>query len=121
MLESDFLNGVITSPPYCNRYDYTRTYALELVFLGLGEKEIKEMRQSLLSCTVESRSKIDELRDFYKKIDQEKRFESIRSTIDSNKAFTEILCSLRKRKDFSRKRECAILGEKEWDYGKPDL
>lgn len=98
-LESDFLNGVITSPPYCNRYDYTRTYALELVFLGLGEKEIKEMRQSLLSCTVESRSKIDELRDFYKKIDQEKRFESIRSTIDSNKAFNEIICSLRKRKD----------------------
>lgn len=30
---------------------------------------------------------------------QEKRFESIRSTIDSNKAFNEILCALRKRKD----------------------
>lgn len=98
-LESDFLKGVITSPPYCNRYDYTRTYALELVFLGLGEKEIKEMRQSLLSCTVESRSKIDELREYYKKIGQEKRFESILSTINSNKAFHEILCALRKRKD----------------------
>lgn len=57
------------------------------------------MRQSLLSCTVENRSKTDELRDFYKKINQEKRFESIHSTIHSNKAFNEILCSLRKRKD----------------------
>ena len=61
------LKGVITSPPYCNRYDYTRTYALELVYLGLGEKEIKQMRQDLLSCTVESKSKIDVLRNFYKK------------------------------------------------------
>src|SRR5205809_3465679 len=29
-LESDKYAAVITSPPYCNRYDYTRTYALEL-------------------------------------------------------------------------------------------
>lgn len=98
-LESDFLRGVITSPPYCNRYDYTRTYALELVFLGLGEKEIKELRQSLLSCTVESRSKMDELREHYKKIGQENRFKRVRLTIDSNKAFHEILNALLKRKD----------------------
>lgn len=98
-LESDFLGGVITSPPYCNRYDYTRTYALELVFLGLGEKEIKELRQSLLSCTVESRSKMNELGEYYKKLGQENRFESICTTIDSNKAFHEILNALQKRKD----------------------
>ena len=29
-LPSATFNLVITSPPYCNRYDYTRTYALEL-------------------------------------------------------------------------------------------
>ena len=28
---------IITSPPYCNRYDYTRTYALELALLGVDE------------------------------------------------------------------------------------
>ncbi len=30
-------DAVITSPPYANRYDYTRTYALELAYLGVGE------------------------------------------------------------------------------------
>jgi site-specific DNA-methyltransferase (cytosine-N4-specific) len=43
-LESDLLNGVITSPPYCNRYDYTRTYALELAYLGITDEKIKKLR-----------------------------------------------------------------------------
>ncbi len=98
-IDSNFLNGVITSPPYCNRYDYTRTYALELVFLGLGETEIKEMRQSLISCTVENHSKINELSDYYKKIDQEDRFYEIQTIIQSNKVFSEILEALRTRKE----------------------
>lgn len=49
---------VITSPPYCNRYDYTRTYALELAYLGVSEIEIRNLRQELLSCTVENKAKI---------------------------------------------------------------
>lgn len=49
--------GIITSPPYCNRYDYTRTYALELALLGMGEQEIINLRQQMLSCTVENRAK----------------------------------------------------------------
>jgi DNA modification methylase len=48
---------VITSPPYCNRYDYTRTYALELALLGVGEEGLGELRQEMLSCTVENRAK----------------------------------------------------------------
>ena len=48
---------VITSPPYCNRYDYTRTYALELALLGVGEEGLGEFRQEMLSCTVENRAK----------------------------------------------------------------
>ena len=63
LLGDNSINGVITSPPYCNRYDYTRTYALELVYLGLGEQDIKDMRQTLLSCTVENKSKIEQLED----------------------------------------------------------
>ena len=54
--ESDY-DAVITSPPYCNRYDYTRTYALELALLGVGEKELVRLRQEMLSCTVENRAK----------------------------------------------------------------
>ncbi|MCM1174392.1 MAG: site-specific DNA-methyltransferase [Blautia sp.] len=98
-LEENFLTGVITSPPYCNRYDYTRTYALELVYLGLGEQEIKDMRQSLLSCTVESHSKIKELKRYYENINQRARFDAIYSTIKKNAAFKEIMFALKERKE----------------------
>lgn len=54
---SDKYTAIITSPPYCNRYDYTRTYALELALLGIGEKELVSLRQEMLSCTVENREK----------------------------------------------------------------
>jgi hypothetical protein len=47
-MRSDSIDLVITSPPYCNRYDYTRTYALELAFLGVDNDALKELRQSLL-------------------------------------------------------------------------
>ncbi|MCK6629765.1 MAG: site-specific DNA-methyltransferase [Anaerolineae bacterium] len=50
-------DAVITSPPYCNRYDYTRTYALELALLGVNEQELIQLRQQMLSCTVENRAK----------------------------------------------------------------
>ena len=56
---------VITSPPYANRYDYTRTYALELAWLGYDDKGIKTLRQQLLSATVENKSKIEWLQDTY--------------------------------------------------------
>ena len=47
----------MTSPPYCNRYDYTRTYALELAMLELTQAEVSHLRQEMLSCTVENREK----------------------------------------------------------------
>jgi len=50
-------DAIMTSPPYCNRYDYTRTYALELALLGVDEEHIRHLRQEMLSCTVENRSK----------------------------------------------------------------
>jgi DNA modification methylase len=56
-LASASFDCLITSPPYCNRYDYTRTYALELAFLGIGEERLKALRQALVSCTVENREK----------------------------------------------------------------
>ena len=48
---------IMTSPPYCNRYDYTRTYALELALLGVNNESIKELRQTMITCTVENREK----------------------------------------------------------------
>jgi DNA modification methylase len=56
-LPNNLYDAVMTSPPYCNRYDYTRTYALELALLGIGEKELISLRQQMLSCTVENRAK----------------------------------------------------------------
>jgi DNA modification methylase len=56
-LETDSYASIITSPPYCNRYDYTRTYALELAMLGITESQLAELRQNMLSCTVENRPK----------------------------------------------------------------
>jgi DNA modification methylase len=56
-LHENTYDAIITSPPYCNRYDYTRTYALELALLGIGEAELIHLRQQMLSCTVENRAK----------------------------------------------------------------
>ena len=50
-------DAIITSPPYCNRYDYTRTYALELALLGIDSQGLQRLRQEMLSCTVEHRPK----------------------------------------------------------------
>jgi DNA modification methylase len=50
-------DAIITSPPYCNRYDYTRTYALELAILGIDEQDLVHLRQQMISCTVENRAK----------------------------------------------------------------
>lgn len=61
---------ILTSPPYCNRYDYTRTYALELAFLGYDEVAIKTLRQTLLSATVENKSKKDILEAAYRERNQ---------------------------------------------------
>lgn len=64
-LKSQTYSGIITSPPYCNRYDYTRTYALEHAILDINDKELSALRQAMLSCTVENKEK--ELLSFNKK------------------------------------------------------
>jgi len=56
-LPDEKYDAIITSPPYCNRYDYTRTYALELALLGTDEQGLAKLRQEMLSCTVENRAK----------------------------------------------------------------
>lgn len=96
-LESNILDGVITSPPYCNRYDYTRTYGLELAYLGKDDDEIKKLRQALLSCTVESKSKIEVLREHYDKIGRLNDFEYILKKVTSNPVLNEVNSALQAR------------------------
>lgn len=56
-LKDEHFGSIITSPPYCNRYDYTRTYALELAMLGIDEDNLRSLRQKMVSCTVENKEK----------------------------------------------------------------
>ena len=94
---SDMYDFVITSPPYCNRYDYTRTYALELVYLGEHDLSIKDLRQNLISSTVENREKDDYLRKLYRNNDV---FSSVMDIYHSNKAMAEVnsvMSELKKR------------------------
>jgi site-specific DNA-methyltransferase (cytosine-N4-specific) len=87
---------VITSPPYANRYDYTRTYALELAFLGV-EEAIFNLRQNQLSCTVENKPKLTDLAAHYKKLNRQSDYEHILSLAENNPALTEINLALAQR------------------------
>ncbi len=56
-LPANSVGLTVTSPPYANRYDYTRTYALELAWLGYDRAAFGDLRQALISATVENRPK----------------------------------------------------------------
>jgi hypothetical protein len=101
-LESDLFDFILTSPPYCNRYDYTRTYALELVFLGAGEQRIRELRQSMLSCTVENKEKIEQLRAFYVSKQSLALFNSAVKAFEEQAALQEILSFLENERNNER-------------------
>ena len=79
---------VVTSPPYANRYDYTRTYALELAYLGYSEEQFKNLRQALLSATVENRSKRALLKTNY---GHSRKIIQLFEMVDENKALSEVL------------------------------
>jgi DNA modification methylase len=85
---------VVTSPPYANRYDYTRTYALELAFLGCGDEEVRNLRQKMLSCTVENHEKRSYLESYYTNLNRSQDFLKIETTFQSQAALQEILLIL---------------------------
>jgi len=52
----DYADIIITSPPYLNRYDYSRIYSLELCLAFCKDfSELKKVRHSLLRSHIESR------------------------------------------------------------------
>ncbi len=93
-IASNSIDVVMTSPPYANRYDYTRTYALELVYLGNNEDQVKYLRQEMISCTVENKDKRDRLESFYKELGREVEFDVIHSAFQAQKALQEVLTTL---------------------------
>ncbi|GIV09654.1 MAG: DNA modification methyltransferase [Fimbriimonadales bacterium] len=47
-------NLIITSPPYANRYDYTRSYSLELCFFFVNNfEELRQLRREVLRSHIE--------------------------------------------------------------------
>jgi hypothetical protein len=47
-------DGLITSPPYPNRHDYTRVFQIELLLLGSDEDEVFRIRHNSLRSHVEA-------------------------------------------------------------------
>ena len=90
LLESATFDFVVTSPPYCNRYDYTRTYALELVFLGCTNEQVRNLRQTMLSCTVENKEKIAYLQTEYEARGNRQLFDAIMDAYQNTDAMTEV-------------------------------
>ena len=90
----DAVDFVVTSPPYCNRYDYTRTYALELALLGRDGDDVKRLRQALLSCTVENRAKRDEIKGHYEARGTAESFAFVEDSFGSIEALQEVLSIL---------------------------
>ncbi len=93
LTESSF-DLILTSPPYCNRYDYTRTYALELAFLGYSESGVKSLRQALVSATVENKSKRAYLEEQYRRRNQQDRFVSSVNAFERHEVLQTILAML---------------------------
>jgi len=53
--------AIITSPPYANRYDYTRSYSLELCFNFVQDfNELKALRFGILRSHIESKVESNE-------------------------------------------------------------
>ena len=96
-IPAESFDMVITSPPYANRYDYTRTYALELAWLGFDRADFSALRQQMLSATVENKAKTEWFDTLYG---------SDRETLDravgahaAQGALHEVLCILREHED----------------------
>ncbi len=108
-MEGQQFAAVITSPPYANRYDYTRTYALELAYLGVAE-DIFALRQQLLSCTVENRPKLAELQEYYRSIGQHDRYAKVLALVKANRALSEVNAALTIRNQRKEINNAGVLG-----------
>ena len=54
-LPDSSVDGLITSPPYANRHDYSRIFHIDLLLLGLGEHEVTKLRHESIRSHVEAK------------------------------------------------------------------
>lgn len=57
-LPSSSADGLITSPPYANRHDYSRVFHISLLLLGVVEQEVTRLRHRSIRSHVEAREPI---------------------------------------------------------------
>ena len=49
------IDGLVTSPPYANRHDYSRVFHIELLLLGEAEPDVTRLRHRSIRSHVEAR------------------------------------------------------------------
>ena len=49
------IDGLITSPPYANRHDYSRVFHIDLLLLGLAEPDVTKLRHGSIRSHVEAK------------------------------------------------------------------
>lgn len=54
--DSSLVDGLITSPPYANRHDYSRVFHIELLLLGEAEADVTKLRHRSIRSHVEAKS-----------------------------------------------------------------
>lgn len=54
-LQAETVDGLITSPPYPNRHDYSRVFHIDLLLLGLPEVEVTKLRHESIRSHVEAK------------------------------------------------------------------
>ena len=58
-------DGVITSPPYPNRHDYTRVFGIELLFTFLNTDQLRSLRRQTVESHPEARPKRRESPEYH--------------------------------------------------------
>jgi DNA modification methylase len=84
VLEPDSIDAVITSPPYPNEKDYTRTTRLESVLLGFirDRSQLRALKQGLLRSNTRSVYKLD---DDDKLVEDNPRIQEIAAQIEARR------------------------------------
>ena len=98
-LEAQSVDMVITSPPYCNRYDYMRTHVLELAYCGLTADRVKNLRQQRLFCTVENRDKCDQMFEACRQRVDEVAFRKVQAVFGTHPVLHEVLGNIERLAD----------------------
>lgn len=53
---SQSVDGLISSPPYANRHDYSRVFHIDLLLLGLAEAQVTKLRHDSIRSHVEAKN-----------------------------------------------------------------